>query len=82
MSKSAKKAVSAERAQSSEMLSITQIDAEQLYELYNSVEAADSHFHTCQSVQFRDYVKATYKAHNVRTAFERLKQGIDHMKGV
>lgn len=56
------------------MVSIPLEDAEQLYELFEGVEAADSHFHTCQSVNFRDYVKAVYKAAKVSAAFSDLKQ--------
>ncbi len=57
-------------------------DAEQLYELFKNVELADIHFHTCQSVNFRDHVKAVYKAPKVSTAFAGLKQKIEQVKGV
>ena len=63
-------------------VSITVDDAEQLYELFKGIEAADSHFHTCQSVNFRDHIKAVYKARKVSAAFEGLKQQIDKAKEV
>lgn len=63
-------------------ISLSTEDAEQIYELFKSVEAADSHFHTCQSVNFRDYIKAVYKAPKVSAAFAGLKQKISAPKEV
>lgn len=57
-------------------------DAEQIYELFKNVELADIHFHTCQSVNFRDHVKSVYKAPKVSAAFAGLKQEIEQAKGV
>ena len=62
------------------LVSLSIEDAEQLYELFKSVEAADSHFHACQSVNFRDYIKAVYKAPKVSEAFAALKQKIAELK--
>lgn len=64
------------------MVSIPIEDAEQICELFNGVETADSHFHTCQSVNFRDYIKAVYKAPKVGAAFAVLKQKIAQAKEV
>lgn len=56
-------------------------DAEQLYELFKAVQEADAHFHTCQAVNFRDFVKTVYRAQRVSAAFAGLKAQIDQTKG-
>lgn len=48
-------------------------DAKRLYELYHNVEAADAHFQTCQSTNFRQHIQSVYKAANIRAAFEKLE---------
>lgn len=82
MPKAANTASSAAETPMTVMVSIPIEDAEQLYELFKGVEAADNHFHNCQSVNFRDHVKAVYKAQKVRAAFADLKQKIAHAKEV
>jgi len=56
-------------------------DAEKIYDLFFNVESADAHFHTCQSVNFRQHVQSVYKAPNISKAFEALKTAIDKAKG-
>ena len=73
-------AVSTIEAPAPVTLTIQLEEAEQLYELFKSVEAADNHFHTCQSVNFRDYITAVYKAPKVSEAFAALKQKIAELK--
>lgn len=82
MPKAANTAASAVETSMPVTVSIPIADAEQLYELFKGVEAADSHFHTCQSVNFLDHVKAVYKAQKVSAAFARLKQKIEQAKEV
>ena len=82
MPKAANIAASAVEAPTPVTVSIPIEDAEQLYELFKGVEAADSHFHTCQSVNFRDHVKGVYKAPKVSAAFANLKQKIAQAKEV
>lgn len=53
-------------------ITISAEDAEQIYTLFKTVESADAIYKSCQSAQFRAYVKATYTAENVSGAFERL----------
>lgn len=56
-------------------------DAEKIYDLFFNVESADAHFHTCQSVNFRQHVQSVYKAPNISKAFEALKTAINKAKG-
>ena len=56
-------------------------DAEKIYDLFFNVESADAHFHTCQSVNFRQHVQSVYKAPNISKAFEALKTVINKAKG-
>ena len=56
-------------------------DAERIYELYRNVELADAHFHTCQSLNFRQHVHDVYNAANNKNAYEKLKGSIDSAKG-
>jgi len=56
-------------------------DAEKIYDLFFNVESADAHFHTCQSVNFRQHVQSVYKAQNISKAFEALKTAINKAKG-
>ena len=51
-------------------------DARQLYSLFRAVESADTIYKSCQSVQFRAFIKATYQAGNVADAFERLNTAL------
>ena len=60
---------------------MTVADAEQLYELYRNIEMADTHFHTCQSEQFRQHMRGVYKARNVSAAFVKLNEAINAAKG-
>ena len=55
--------------------------AEKLYELYNNVEAADTHFHTCQSTNFREHVRSVLKAPKIEKAYAELKAQIEYTKG-
>ena len=55
-------------------ITITAEDAEQIYTLFKTVESADAIYKSCQSAQFRAYVKATYTAENVSGAFDRLSR--------
>ena len=65
----------------SEGICISVEDAERIYSLFQNVEAADAHFHTCQAVNFRQHVQSVYKAENVRKAFEGLNAAINMAKG-
>ena len=58
-------------------ITITKKQAEQLYDLYNNIVAADSHYKRCQSDQFRVHVQSVYKHASVREAFEGLRAKID-----
>lgn len=58
-------------------ITITKKQAEQLFDLYNNVYAADSHYKRCQSDQFRVHVQSVYKHDGVREAFESLRAKID-----
>lgn len=53
-------------------ITLTKEEARQLYSLYENVELADAHFHTCQSHQFRQHLQGVYKAENVSRAFAKL----------
>lgn len=53
-------------------ITITADDAQQICTLFKSIESADAIYKSCQSAQFRAFVKATYTADNVSAAFERL----------
>ena len=55
--------------------------AKRIYELYNSVEAADTHFHSCQSTNFREHVRSVIKAPKIDKAFADLKGFIDSVEG-
>lgn len=58
-------------------ITISRAVAEQLYDLYNNVSAADAHYQRCQSDNFRLHVQSVYKNAGVSGAFEALKQKID-----
>lgn len=60
-------------------ISIDAADADQLYALFHTCEAADRHFHSCQGALFRQFVCESYKAENVSGAFGRLKARIDEL---
>ena len=47
--------------------------AKHILELFDNVEAADSHFQRCQSDLFRQHVKAVYDAKLVRDSFGQLR---------
>ncbi|MBR6982125.1 MAG: hypothetical protein IKH75_01105 [Ruminococcus sp.] len=55
--------------------------AKKIYELYNSIEAADAHFHSCQSTNFREHVRSVIKAPKVNQAFADLKGWIESVEG-
>lgn len=58
-------------------ISIDVKTAEQLYDLFHNVEAADAHYQRCQSDQFRVHIKAVYQNAGVSKAFETLRSLID-----
>lgn len=51
--------------------------AQQLYDLFHNVEAADLHYKRCQSDQFRVHVKSVYQNEGVQHAFESLRSLLD-----
>lgn len=55
-------------------------NAELLYELYANAEAADAHFYSCQSQQYRQHMQSVYKAASISNAFSSLKTLIDAAK--
>lgn len=59
------------------MITIDKAMAEQLYDLYHNVEAADAHYKRCQSDNFRVHIKSVYQNEGVRQAFESLRAKID-----
>lgn len=63
------------------MITITDDDARQILSLFRAVESADAIYKSCQSVQFRNFLKATYQAENVESAFERLTKALDGKDG-
>lgn len=65
-----------EETKRSTMIQIDIDTAKYLAELYNSAKLADTHFKSCQSVQFRQYVSSVIKATNVSNAFSRLNDMI------
>ena len=65
----------------SEGICISVEDAERIYSLFQNVEVADSHFFSCQAVNFRQHVQSVYKAENVRKAFEGLNAALNMAKG-
>lgn len=73
--------VNTETAVVNDNISISVQDAKRIYELFENVELADFHFHTCQAVNFRQHIQSVYKAENVRSAFERLHESITAMDG-
>lgn len=56
-------------------------DAEQIYKLYENVQLADVHFHSCQSPLFRQHIQSVYKAQNVGKAFDNLRDAMLEAKG-
>ena len=63
-------------------ITLTTSQAERLFDLYNNVFAADSHYKRCQSDQFRVHVQSVYKHDGVREAFESLRAKIDAAEAV
>lgn len=57
-------------------LTISRETADRLYSLFASCEAADAHFKSCQSAQFRAHIQGAYKAANVHAAFNLLEEFI------
>lgn len=55
--------------------------AKRIYELYTSVEAAEAHFHSCQSANFREHVRSVIKAPKIEKAFSDLKGFIESVEG-
>lgn len=58
-------------------ITISRAVAEQLYDLYNNVSAADAHYQRCQSDNFRVHVKGVYQNKGIENAFAELRQKID-----
>lgn len=58
-------------------ITIPRNTAQQLYELYNNVVAADAHYKRCQSDNFRVHIKAVYQSEAVANAFDQLKARMD-----
>lgn len=58
------------------IITITVEDAEQIYKLFENVELADVHFHSCQSAQFRQHIQSVYKAQNIEQAFNNLRDAM------
>lgn len=69
-------------ADSTRKITITAVQAEKLFDLYNNVYAADSHYQRCQSDQFRLHVKAVYQNAGVQKAFEDLRAALDKAEKV
>lgn len=70
-----------QKADRADTVTISVTDAERLYDLYNNVEMADAHFHTCQSANFRMHIQSVYRAPNVKSAYDKLKSAIAAVKG-
>ena len=58
-------------------ITIPRAVAEQLYELYNNVSAADAHYKRCQSDNFRMHIKGVYQSKAIDDAFSALKDALD-----
>lgn len=58
-------------------ITLTRAEAEKIYELFNNIEAADSHYQRCQSDYFRLHVQGTYKNQAVAAAFDSLKRKLE-----
>ena len=63
------------------MITIDKAMAEQLYDLYHNVEAADAHYKRCQSDNFRVHIKSVYQNDGVRQAFESLRANYTRVFG-
>lgn len=57
-------------------ITIPRAVAEQLYELYNNVSAADAHYKRCQSDNFRMHIKGVYQSKAIDEAFAALKEAL------
>lgn len=63
-------------------ITITRAEAEQLYELYKNVAAADNHYKRCQSDHFRLHVQGAYTNGKIKGAFESLRARLDAPENV
>lgn len=62
-------------------ITISKQDAQQILELFDSIEMADKHYYSCQSNVFRRFVVSTSKSANVSGAYARLKAKLEPDKG-
>lgn len=69
------------KAAAAPVITLTVEDAEQIYKLFENVQLADLHFHSCQSPQFRQHMQSVYKAPNIEQAFTNLNDAITKAKG-
>lgn len=58
-------------------ITIDKATADALFDLFNNVEAADTHYKRCQSDEFRVHVQSVYKNPGVSGAFEKLRKLIE-----
>ena len=61
-------------------VTLTKAEASALMSLYNSVEAADAHYKTCQSELFRSHVQMCYRSPTVASAYDGLKHQLEGME--
>ena len=54
-------------------MTVRQDDLTRLLSLWDACEAAERHFHSCQSTHFRSFVKSVWNAPNMHETVERLK---------
>ena len=57
-------------------VSVCREDAARLLGLWDACEAAERHFHSCQSAQFRSFVKSVWDAPNMHAAAEHLRDAL------
>lgn len=67
-------------AETPQTVTLTKAEASVLMSLYNSVEAADAHYKTCQSELFRSHVQMCYKSPTVSGAYDSLKHQLEGME--
>ena len=59
-------------------LSIEQ--GEKLFELYDNLVAADAHYMSCQSANFRNHIKSVCAAQKIADAFAELRQQLNALE--
>lgn len=57
-------------------VTIPKAQAEKILDLFQKLKDADTHFKTCQSTNFREYVRSVLNAPKISGAFESLKEQI------